>query len=86
MLAMKRLLVLLACIDFCARMLYDSGRDAGFTETCVCCEHGECDKVSKKTFPPLPITLKIRGKGVVEEPETKDTRPEIKYPSGDDDL
>lgn len=85
MLAMKRLLVLLACIDFCARLLYDSGYDKGFSERCVCCELGECDTVSKKTFPPMIITLKIRNDHDKKQPEDqkdeqRDDRVTREYP------
>lgn len=75
---MRRLLLLLVCVDLCGRLLYDSGTDRGFTESCVCCENGECDVVSKKTFPPLPITLKIRNKSGAKEPvDQTDDRPAL---------
>lgn len=53
-------LVALACAELCARLLYESGHDRGFSENCRCCERGECDDVSKKTLPAMTVTATLR--------------------------
>ena len=64
-----RWLVALACAELCARLLYESGYDRGFSENCVCCERRECDQVNRKTLPAMKVTATLAEPVVVVDYE-----------------
>lgn len=69
---------LIACATICSALLYESSSKRGFTESCICCERGECDKVPRNAPPSMPITGKFK-KQPEAEPEREDPRPVRNY-------
>lgn len=66
---LKRWLVALTCAELCARLLYESGYDRGYSESCQCCEHQECDLVNRKTLPAMKVTATLAEPVIVVEYE-----------------